>query len=134
MVDFSWQIKKLEIWDWGLVTDSERVTWTAFAILSLNERMFMNSYWCWRRKRNETFQGKPWSQRVLKRYWVLPTGADGALTNNKDRLSKCSLIESRVLDYIITAYVITIILCFMPGWRANFYFFVLKIGRIHVFC
>ena len=40
-------------------------------------------------------------------------GADGALTNNKDRLSKCSLIESRVRNYVITVYLITIILCFM---------------------
>ena len=35
-VDYSWwQIEKLELWHWGLVTDSQRVTWRAFAILAM---------------------------------------------------------------------------------------------------
>ena len=34
-VDYSWQIEKLKSWNWGLVTDSQRVTWTAFAILAM---------------------------------------------------------------------------------------------------
>ena len=37
-VDFSWQIEKLESWHYGLVIDSQRVTWTAFAILAMFER------------------------------------------------------------------------------------------------
>ena len=67
--------------------------------------------------KNETFRGKPRSQRVLKSITDVPRelGSDGALTNNKDRLSKCSLIESRVRNYVITVYVITFILCFIPG-------------------
>ena len=34
-VDYSWQIEKLYTWQWGLVTDSQRVTWTAFAIFAI---------------------------------------------------------------------------------------------------
>ena len=30
-----WQIEKLDPWHWGLVIDSQRVTWTAFAILAM---------------------------------------------------------------------------------------------------
>ena len=53
--------------------------------------------------------------KSTKKILSVTDGADGALTNNKDRLSKCSLIESRVRNYVITVYVITIFLCFMPG-------------------
>ena len=34
-VDFSWQIEKLKLWHWGIVTDSQRVAWTAFAFLAM---------------------------------------------------------------------------------------------------
>ena len=32
-VDYSWQIETLNSWHWGLMTDSQRVTWTVFTIL-----------------------------------------------------------------------------------------------------
>ena len=34
-VSNSWQIERLESWHWGLVRDSQRVTWTAFVILAM---------------------------------------------------------------------------------------------------
>ena len=35
LVTYSWQIEKLKPWHWGLVADSQRVIWTAFAILAM---------------------------------------------------------------------------------------------------
>ena len=35
IVDYSWQIEKLKSWHWVLVTDSRRVTWTAFTMLGM---------------------------------------------------------------------------------------------------
>ena len=34
-VEYSRKIEKLKSWHWGLITESQRVTWTAFAILAM---------------------------------------------------------------------------------------------------
>ena len=34
-IDYSWQSEKLKSWRWGLVNDSQRVAWTAVAILAM---------------------------------------------------------------------------------------------------
>ena len=43
-VGYSWQIEKLLSWLWGLETDSQRVTWTAFAILAMFQFENINSF------------------------------------------------------------------------------------------
>ena len=41
-IDYSWDIEKLYSWHWGLVTESQRVTWTPFFQKGLKEVMYDN--------------------------------------------------------------------------------------------
>ena len=71
---YSWQIEKLESWHWGLVTDSQKVTWTAFSILAKISILFYFAIVSWQsglrtdpdrvRKRRHKIVAQGWKRQA----------------------------------------------------------------------